>query len=207
MNNIYFYKLTADNGGAPYVRYGLLSLAICKPKIRKTAKEGDLIFGFAANSLHLDNRLLYVARVTKKLCDGKYYKDSRYARRLDCIYRPSGTRYVWKRNSAYHGPESISRDLGQHPDYRSANVLLSGDFRYFGIAGTDEYKSRFPRVARAIERLGRGHRVWLNEELRRELMDMADWLWRTTKRKVMGQPTSAPSRRTCLRGGSPVGWC
>jgi hypothetical protein len=32
----------------------------------------------------------------------------------------------------------------------------------------------------------------------RELMDMADWLWRTTKRKVMGQPTSAPSRQICL---------
>jgi Nucleotide modification associated domain 2 len=45
MNNTYFYKLTADNGGAPCVRYGLLSLAICKPMIRKTAKEGDLIFG------------------------------------------------------------------------------------------------------------------------------------------------------------------
>ena len=56
MHNIYFYKLTADNGGAPCVRYGLLSLAICKPMIRKTAKEGDLVFGFAANSLHRYNR-------------------------------------------------------------------------------------------------------------------------------------------------------
>jgi hypothetical protein len=202
MNNIYFYKLTADNGGAPCVRYGLLSLAICKPMIRKTAKEGDLIFGFAANSLHRDNRLLYVARVTKKLCDGDYYKDSRYVRRRDCVYRPSGTRYVWKKNSAYHGPESLSHDLGQHPDYPRANVLLSGDFRYFGIAGTDEYKSRFPRVGRAVERLGRGARVQHNEELRRELMEMAEWLWRTTKRKVMGQPTSAPTRQICLRGGS-----
>ena len=106
MTNIYFYKLTADNGGAPCVRYGLLSLAICKPMIRKTANEGDLIFGFAANSLHRDNRLIYVALVTKKLCDGQYYKDGRYARRRDCIYRPSGMRYVWKKNSAYHGPES-----------------------------------------------------------------------------------------------------
>jgi Nucleotide modification associated domain 2 len=49
MSDIYFYKLTADNGGAPCVRHGLLSLAICKPMIRKTAEEGDLTFGFAAN--------------------------------------------------------------------------------------------------------------------------------------------------------------
>jgi hypothetical protein len=94
----------------------------------------------------------------------------------------------------------VSHDLGQHPDYPRANVLLSGDFRYFGVAGTNEYKSRFPRVARAVERLGRGARVRHNEELRRELLEMADWLWRT-KRKVIGKPTSAPSRQTCLRGG------
>lgn len=34
MPKIYFYKLTADNGGAPCVQDGLLSLAICKPMIR-----------------------------------------------------------------------------------------------------------------------------------------------------------------------------
>lgn len=50
---IYFYKLVADNGGAPCVENGLLSLAICKPMIRKTAKEGDLILGFAGNSLKI----------------------------------------------------------------------------------------------------------------------------------------------------------
>src|SRR5215216_5791538 len=193
--NIYFYKLTADNGGAPCVRYGLLSLAICKPMIRKTAREGDLIFGFAANCLHRDNRLVYVARITKKLCGGDYYKDDRYSRRPDCIYRLSGTRFVWKRESAYHGPESIENDLGQHPDYPRANVLLSRDFRYFGLAGTDQYKSRFPRVKRAIEHLGQGARLRHNEELRRELIDMADWVWRSIDWSVIGQPTSAPSRQ------------
>jgi hypothetical protein len=202
MNRIYFYKLTADNGGAPCIRYGLLSLAICKPTIRKTAREGDLIFGFAANSLHRDNRLIYVARVTKKLCGGVYYKNSRYSRRRDCIYQLSGMRFVWKKSSAYHGPEQINHDLGQHPDYPRANVLLSRDFRYFGIAGTDQYKSRFPRVRRAVERLGRGARVRHNEELRCELIDMADWVWRSTNRKVTAQPTSALSRQICLRGGS-----
>jgi hypothetical protein len=33
VERIYFYKLTADNGGAPCVEDGLLSLAICKPAI------------------------------------------------------------------------------------------------------------------------------------------------------------------------------
>jgi Nucleotide modification associated domain 2 len=149
--NIYFYKLTTDNGGAPCVQYGLLSLAICKPMIRKAAAEGDLIFGFAANSLHPDNRLIYIARVTKKLCCGEYYKRNRYSRRRDCIYSLSRTRFVWKRKAAYHEPQAVTHDLGTHPEYARADVLLSRDFRYFGAAGTDEYKAKFPRVARAVE--------------------------------------------------------
>jgi len=55
MSQIYFYKLTVDDGGAPCAERGLLSLAICKPMIRRTAQKGDLIFGFAGNlkSKHL----------------------------------------------------------------------------------------------------------------------------------------------------------
>lgn len=67
MPRFFFYKLTVDNDGAPCVVDGLLSLAICKPMIRRTAFPGDLIFGFAANSLHADNRLIYIARVTEKI--------------------------------------------------------------------------------------------------------------------------------------------
>jgi hypothetical protein len=81
VERIYFYKLTADNGGAPCVEDGLLSLAICKPAIRSTARCGDVIFGFAANSLHPDNRLIYIARVTEKSKDGLYFlPDSRGVR-------------------------------------------------------------------------------------------------------------------------------
>lgn len=32
--DIYVYKMVADNGGAPCVTGNLLSLAICKPKIK-----------------------------------------------------------------------------------------------------------------------------------------------------------------------------
>ena len=94
-NRIYFYKLTT--GGAPCVQNGLLSLAICKPIIRSTAEKNDIIFGFAANSLHADNRLIYLARVTEKLCHGCYYNDTRYAQRRDCVYRYNKAgRFEWK---------------------------------------------------------------------------------------------------------------
>ena len=83
---IYVYKLTVDNGGAPCVQDGLLTLAICKPMIRRMAVTGDLIFGFAANSLHPDNPLLYIACVDEKLSGDAYYCQERFADRGDCIY-------------------------------------------------------------------------------------------------------------------------
>ena len=199
---IYLYKLTSDTGGAPCVQNGLLSLAICKPIICGRAMRNDLIFGFAAKSLSHDNRLIYVARVTEKLCDGNYYKDNRYARRDDCIYKRKAGRFKWKKGSLHHGKKHITRDLGSYPKYVRANVLLSADFRYFGKAGSDRYKAEFPKVRSAIERLARGHRVRLSEPLRKELFEMKHWVWRGTRKRVSGRPTSAPSPRVCLSGGS-----
>ena len=42
--DIYVYKIVADIGGAPCVWNNLLSLAICKPMIRKTAAQGFVSF-------------------------------------------------------------------------------------------------------------------------------------------------------------------
>jgi hypothetical protein len=202
MSKIYFYKLTADNGGAPCVANDLLSLAICKPRIRKTAEIGDLIFGFAANSLNPDNRLIYVARVTDKRCDGKYFKEGQYAQRGDCIYKLDGDRFVWKSGSLHHGHEDVDHDLGKHSEYLQANVLLSTDFRYFGKAGSAEYKSKFPIVCQAIKCLGQGHRVWLNPAVHDELDLMAKWVWQITPKMKIGEPTSKPSHSVCHRGKS-----
>ena len=73
---IYFYKMIVDNGGAPCVQDGLLSLAICKPQIRSTIDTNDFIIGFGSNVL--DNKLIYIAKITDKLLDGEYYKQEKY---------------------------------------------------------------------------------------------------------------------------------
>jgi hypothetical protein len=159
MNRVYFYKLTNDSGGAPCAQDGLPSLAICEPMIRVTAAPGDLIFGFAASSLHRDNRLLCIARVTDKAMHGDYYTTRRYAGRGDRIYRWRGGRFRWRQEALHHGPKDLVHDLGEPPDYDRAQVLLSDDFRYFGANGTDDYKSRFPRIKNAVEKLGQGHRM------------------------------------------------
>src|SRR5258705_11986533 len=115
---IYFYKMTADDGGAPHVHSYLLSLAICKPFIRMNACVGDLVVGFAATKLHRDNRLVYLAVVTCKLCAGDYYKKKQYERRGDCIYEAVGNEFFRKQDARYHDvPEHLRHDLGNAPWY------------------------------------------------------------------------------------------
>jgi len=202
MPRIYFYKLTGDDGGAPCMHDGLLSLAICKPVIRRTAQQGDVIIGFAANSLNKDNHLIYIARVTTKLCNGDYYKDALYCQRGDCIYTFQGDCFVWKPGALHHGPGDLPHDIGLHPDYARANILLSTDFRYFGGAGSDEYKYRYPLVCEAVSCLGRGHRVEHTAHLRDELLRMIDWVWQTAQTRRSGHLANTSRRCTCQRAVS-----
>lgn len=194
---IYFYKLTTDNGGAPHVRDGLLSLAICKPMIRRTANVGDLILGFAADSLHADNRLVYVARVTGKVGGGDYYTRP-YAERGDCIYERRDEHFVWRDGARYHGPADLIHDLGDHPEYPRANVLLSDEFSYFGGQGSADYKVRHPAVGDAVEHLGRGHRVEHPAMLRARLEDLALEVLREP-RGASGAPSSSSACGGCHR--------
>ncbi|HQJ98837.1 MAG TPA: hypothetical protein PLB30_09925, partial [Thermoleophilia bacterium] len=194
---IYLYKLTTDVGQAPCVQDGLLTLAICKPMIRTTAQVGDLVFGFAANRMNpggrvTDNHLIYIARVDARLSGRDYYGGAEFAERMDCVYEPTGEGFRWRAGARCHGPEDLVHDLGDRPIYRRAVVLASRDFRYFGKEGSSDYKSRFPLVKDAVERMGRGHRVHHDEALRRELLDLKDLVWESTGTCVAGYPDAQP---------------
>jgi Nucleotide modification associated domain 2 len=67
MGTVYFYKMTSDSGMAPCVDQGVLSLAICKPSIRRRAQEGDIIFGFGGKAL--GETLIYAAKIGKVVPD------------------------------------------------------------------------------------------------------------------------------------------
>lgn len=133
--NIYVYKMTCDNGGAPCVHRKLLSLAICKPRIRTGARVGDWIVGFGGASIpELREKLIYVAKVTAVERDGGYYKTARYSGRPDCIYEGAGNGYRYREGSKYHSADDLAHDLGSAPRFERAVTLLSEEFRYFGDA-------------------------------------------------------------------------
>jgi hypothetical protein len=199
----YLYKLIVDNGGAPCVKNGLLSLAICKPAIRRTAEKGDIIIGFAANSVYPDNRVIYIAQVTKKL-DGKKYYSQHYADRPDCIYLWNSGNFSYRRRAKYHSKRDLMHDLGRPLKFPSAQVLLSRKFRYFGEKGCRSFHGRFPHIGAKIRSLARGHRaINLPDDLWRELARFSSQL---LKRKSGYSRTPVPNVRStaCLRtdGGS-----
>lgn len=192
--DIYVYKLIADNGGAPCVYRGMLSLAICKPKIRKTAEVGALVMGFGGK--RLGGRLIYAAYVTEKPPVGEYYTDTRFHHRPDCIYRAVNGRPERIEGAQFHaGSDESPTDVGSH--FEKAHVLLSKDFCYFGAAGKTDYQATSPALTAMLARLKRGHRLNHDAEVRKELCALAKQLWRNGPAGKVAEPSDADRSRRC----------
>jgi hypothetical protein len=191
---LYVYKLTTDDGGAPCVWDNMLSLAICKPRIRTTAEAGDWVFGFAAKQLSPDEyRLIYIAEVTEVIRCGEYYENARFKNRPDRIYVRGGDgRFGVRRRARYHAEgRQLRHDLGDEYEYPRATVLLSDDFRYFGGRSVvDIY--RYPEIATMLATLTQGHRVNHPGARERELRRLKRWAWQKFSTPVLGEPSQRP---------------
>jgi hypothetical protein len=169
----YLYKLTSDRGGAPCApppRPGadpLLSLAICKPAVRRTAQPGDRILGLTSRVLEQRDgypplSVIYAAVITEVLDATAYYAPrSPFRTRPDCIYRydrASGTLAHTGKTGLHADPRHRRRDLGREGLYENARILLSREFTYLGSSALvlDEHFTRLRELASA---LGQGHRV------------------------------------------------
>jgi hypothetical protein len=162
--------------------------------IRRSAQQGDWLFGFAAKRLHPDNRLIYIARVTERLDNGSYYASSAYGDRPDCMYKKVNSVFTVRPGTWSHTAANLEHDLGRPPQYDRAVVSVSDDFRYFGGAPSIDYKTRFPQIKRLIEKLGQGHRVKHPRPVENELLQLREEIWRTfpTKMDLAPSPKSRP---------------
>jgi Nucleotide modification associated domain 2 len=170
--------MTVDNLGAPHVADGLLSLAICKPMIRRGAQVGDYIFGFAGVALGA-GRLIYAAVVTEVFVREDYY--TKHDNRGDAISGWENGDFFLKEDALYHSDGTgQSSDVGNAPDFNNARVLVSDDFRYFGKNGNCSYASACPKLVERLAALGPGHRVHHSPELWNELQALKERLWKGT---------------------------
>ena len=185
---IFVYKMTTDNGGAPCVHNEILSLAICKPKIRGTANAGDWVIGVGGK--RLGKGVIYVARVSKAV-GVEYYINRKFATRPDCIYRRTGSgELVRKAGAQYHeAPGNRYHDVGSAPKYRRARVLWCKEFRYFG-----ENREPIPvRLREFITSIGRGHRVNLSTAVHKSLVSFIRTVQAKYRKRILGKSIEKPS--------------
>jgi hypothetical protein len=126
MNRIWRYSLVADNGMAPCVEQGILTLCLCKPVIRKSACVGEWVVGFVPKRIN-DGRVhvCWAGRIAGILPMGDYEKQ--FLDRQDAIYKLTASGWEFLRDD-YH-EEIRDRDLN------GKNALVFEPFWYWGGVG------------------------------------------------------------------------
>jgi hypothetical protein len=133
---IYTYILAHDTGFSPNPFHRWLTLACCKPAIRRTAKPGDWVVGITPHAL--GNRLAYAMQIAERLTFAQYWADPRFrakrprhssrdpiVRRGDNCYKPLvGEEFV--QIPCSHPPQEQEKDLS------GRYVLVARRFCYYG---------------------------------------------------------------------------
>lgn len=187
-SRVYYYILSHDGGVAPCVDGGLLTLAICKPGIRRTGSQGDWIIGFSPKEMGW--KLSFVARITEKLHGENYYGSGLYDGRRDCIYRLDGNGDFTLRNSRIHNSaKNRAKDVGTKENkYENAWVLKSEEFWYFGAKAWNAVGPQTPNLVEKLRALSQGHRVNHSTNVRQELDDLIKSVREKFKPGIHGSP-------------------
>jgi hypothetical protein len=151
-NKLYSYKMRHDTRFAPNPLFGVLTLATCKPSMRRNMQIGNWIAGWTSKTLKNfptnigEERLIYLARVTKKLTYPEYWEqypekrpgnwddphvdsyhgDNIYEPAPNCIPAPlNPNTFILHENSHHKTPEKKVKDL------KGGYVLICEEFYYF----------------------------------------------------------------------------
>ena len=138
----FVYILRMDSGFAPNPFHGFCTLATCKPKIRKAAKEGDWIIGLGSrnqNNLrqNYQGRLIYTMKVTKKITFNQYWQEKIFQVKKpnqksakgkcgDNMYYKNSKGYWIQKKSWFHYDEQTKKT-----DTSADSILVSNCFFYF----------------------------------------------------------------------------
>lgn len=142
--NLYSYLVVRDVGFAPNPFGDFLTLATCKPTLRKRAELGDWIIGTTSKKGHkTKNMLVYAMRVEEKLTFNQYWADQRFEYKKpvfnkslvqcygDNIYHYEND--SWIQENSHHSLENgICNERNLKNDLKGKFVLISQTFYYFG---------------------------------------------------------------------------
>lgn len=189
MPKLYSYCIINDHGAAPNPFWGICTLAICKPVIRRSASVGDWIVATGSAKHNLTDQLVYAMRVSRVMTLKEYdsfcrlelpnkipvYKTTDMRLKVgDCIYDFSAGEP--RLRPSVHTEENKEKDLG------GINVLLSDHFFYFGSKPIP-----LPNDLLPIVRQGQGHKSTTNASY---LEKFVAWIetFKTARNKVSASP-------------------
>ena len=167
MPRLYSYCLRWDDGAAPNPYWGVCTLTICKPAIRRTAEEGDWIVGLGSAKDGKSNHVIYAMKVTRKLTLREYDQHCRkmYPKKIpnmksnDFRERAGDCIYHWERD--YGNPtqrKAVHAEKHRKRDLSGENALLSGHFYYLGST-----PAPLPLELLPIVHSMQGHKVTANQ--------------------------------------------
>jgi len=167
-SSLYTYCIPHDDGAAPNPFWGICTLTICKPKIRKKAKIGDWVVGIGSKNSPIGDKskhVVYAMKITDKMtmCDYDLFCKTKYPEKLpdlrhknwkrhkgDCIYdfstNPSKIR------------KSVHDERNRKVDLSGKYALVSNHFYYFG-----DKPVKLPADLYPIIKNGRGHKSKYND--------------------------------------------
>lgn len=142
MSRAYIYTVKRDYGFAPNPFHGMLTLATCKPGIRKSARVGDYIIGHSDKAS--GNKLIYMMKVSETMTYDEYWNDPRFFCKRpvmngslvklygDNIYHHNESGVMVQEDSHHSNEDGTENRYNMSRDTKSNKVLISKDFFYFG---------------------------------------------------------------------------
>lgn len=168
MTKVYSYILKNDSGAAPNPFWGICTLTICKPAIRRTANVGDWVIGTGSKNSKLkdgtfdfSDSLIYAMKITEiktlseydEFCKKKSkkkipnWKTNDWRQKVgDCIYDYSKEESNPTIRLSVHSERNRKRDLG------GQCALISKEFYYFG-----EEARLIPKELKELIKKSQGH--------------------------------------------------
>ena len=159
---MFAYVVEHDFGLAPNPFFGICSLAVCKPSIRKHAAVGDLILAAGSKKHERESHLVYYMVVREALTFEEYWDDLRFQSK-----RPTARAGIMAAvgDNIYHRDSdgnwaqeySLHRRAGgpidtQHleRDTSSNRVLIGDQFSYWGGEGPENSKATTNETREAV---------------------------------------------------------
>lgn len=161
---LFSYVVSWDAGLAPNPYWDFCTLAVCKPQLRKNAREGDWIVGLSPH--RFGYHIVYAMKVWGTPSFAEYFEDERFCfKKPDLLsndqrqvmgdnfyrYDHQSEKFdqLWSVHSHSDGSENL---VHKRRDLSGEQVLVAGNFYYFGGDGP-----RLPSHLSFLE-VGRAHR-------------------------------------------------